>query len=171
MIPPKSKTMKKQLFNLFSFLILLSISYNANSQTAAGVRLGSPLSISLKHFINDSHALEAYVGTRGSFGYRWYTISGAYQIHKPLLEDEIEGLQYYFGGGASVLFWTFDFGGEGFSSTTFAAQGYLGLNYVFEKVPINVSVDWIPTVLLGNGFTTGFGAGYGSLGVRYVFSK
>jgi len=138
-------------------------------KTAIGARLGYPLSASIKHFITENHALEGYVGTRGYAGYRWSNVSGAYLIHKPI--EEVEGLKWYFGGGASVYFWRFDFGfGENFGTTSIGIQGYGGLEYTFENAPISLSVDWIPTVFI-NGFGSGFGGGFGSLAVRYTLKR
>ena len=56
------------------------------------------------------------------------------------------------------------------SSTSFGIQGYLGLDYTFEDLPLNLTVDWIPTIFL-NGFNNGFGGSYGSLGIRYVLDR
>ena len=42
-----------------------------------------------------------------------------------------------------------------------------GLQYTFDDVPVNVSLDWVPTVFL-TGYISGAGLGYGSLAVRYV---
>ncbi len=140
-----------------------------NFNSAIGARFGYPLSITYKQFINESAAFEVFGGTRGntgSFGYRWFSVSGAYQIHKPI--ESIEGLDYYYGAGASVYFWTFDFDTDS-AKTSFGLQGYLGLSYTFDDKPINVSLDWVPTFFL-NGYGDSFGAGYGSLAVRYVLS-
>lgn len=156
------------LFFLFSFSICINTSDAQNYKMAAGLRLGYPTSATLKYFITESSALEGYVGTRGWSGYRWFNVSGAYQIHRGI--DEVPGLQYYFGAGASVFFWNYDnVFLENNSSTSIGLQGYVGLDYVFEDVPINVSVDWVPTIFL-NGYGSGFGAGYGTLAVRYVLN-
>ncbi|MEM6321322.1 MAG: hypothetical protein AAF960_26930 [Bacteroidota bacterium] len=162
--------MKKPLL-LISFLVcLFAVTSQAqNYQSAIGARLGSPLSVTYKTFLNESSALEAYGGFRSFSGYSWFSVAGAYQIHKPLT-SEIDGLNYYFGGGAAAFFWSYDLGFDGGASTSFGLQGYLGLDYTFADSPINITVDWVPTIFL-NGFGSGFGAGYGSLGVRYVLSR
>lgn len=140
-------------------------------ETAIGLRLGSPTSLSVKHFINDAHALEGYVGYRGWNGYNWFHISGAYLVHNPI--EDIDNFLWYFGGGASLYFWNYDsdfLRGNDWSSTSLGIQGYIGLDYSFDEVPINLSVDWIPTIFIGDAFTTGFGTGYGALGVRYTLN-
>ncbi len=165
------KTILMTLLMAFAFLVNDASAQSFGS--AIGVRLGAPLSITYKTFLNESNAIEVMGGTRG-FGsgvtqYRWYQLGAAYQVHKPLNVGAVEGLNWYFGGGASVYFWNFNdsFVGEG-SSSSFGLQGYLGLSYTFENTPINLSVDWVPTYFL-NGFGgSGFGYDSGSLGIRYV---
>lgn len=143
---------------------------NAQNYTlAGGLRLGYPTSVSLKYFLSESSAVEGYVGTRGFSNYRWYNVSAAYQYHKPI--DEVDGLQYYFGAGLSVFFWNFDnFFLEDHSTTTVGIQGYAGLDYTFESIPLALSLDWVPTVFF-NGFSSGLAGGYGTLGVRYIISE
>ena len=163
--------MKKSILLLPLFLFLFSNLNAQNYQSAVGVRLGSPLSISYKQFINDSHALEAYVGTRGYSWYRWTNISAAYQIHKDLSLEGLEGLQYYYGLGGSVYFWSWDDAlfEDSYTATTFGVQGYIGMDYKFANLPLNITLDWVPTYFV-NGYGSGFGAGFGSLGIRYTLN-
>ncbi|MEM8526754.1 MAG: hypothetical protein AAGG68_19090 [Bacteroidota bacterium] len=156
----------------FCLLTLCFLSTSVSAQkykSAIGARLGYPLSVSYKTFISDSDALEVYAGFRGFSTSRWVSVSGAYQRHGEL-DDVLEGLSWYFGGGASVYFWSYDFGGD-FANTSFGIQGYLGVDYKFSETPLNLTLDWIPSIFIGNGFTRGFGGGYGSLGVRYVLGE
>ncbi len=160
--------MKKPL--LLTFFMLCLFAFNAEAQnykSAAGLRLGSPLSASYKTFLNESNAIEAFASFRSFSGYSWFALNGAYQIHKPI--SSVDGLNYYYGAGAGVYFWSFDFI-DSSETTTIGIQGYLGLDYTFEDTPINLTVDWIPTYFL-SGFSSGFGGGFGSLGIRYTFSR
>ena len=133
------------------------------------MRLGSPLSISYKQFFKGSTAVEVFGGLRGYSGYRWVNVGGALQIHKDLGIDEVPGLSWYYGGGASVFFWTYDnsFLGDNSSSTSIGILGTIGLDYKFEEAPVNLSLDWMP-IFFVNGFSSGFGGGFGALSVRYV---
>ncbi len=168
-------TMKIRLAILvFALSILFSTSGNTQEfyNSAVGLRLGYPASVTYKTFLNDESALEAYAGLRSwSFG-SFFNISGAYQVHKPI--DEVDGLQWYYGGGASVYFWTYDdiFLDRNYSSTSFGVQGYLGLDYTFEDAPINLTLDWVPSFFFGGSLNIDtFGVGYGSLAVRYVLNR
>lgn len=144
-------------------------------KTAAGLRIGYPTSISIKHFVNEKNALEAYVGTRGYYTWlRWFNVSAALLHHGELDFLDIDGLQWYAGGGASVYLWTDNLGrsGSGFETTTAGIQGYLGAEYNLNSLglPLSVTVDWVPSLFLGRFYysVNRFGAGQGGLGVRYI---
>ena len=161
--------MKKALYLSLLFTFLFTASADAqNYSSAVGLRLGSPWAASYKTFINESNALEFTGAFRSNSGYSWFGITGAYQIHKPI--SDVEGLNYYYGGGAGVYFYSFDSDFVGDGKTSIGIQGYLGLDYTFKDTPINITADWIPTFFL-NGFDSGFGAGFGSVGVRYILGR
>ncbi len=168
----KSTIMKKYLLVvcLTGFCSLfLQDAFGQNYKSAAGIRLGSPWSASYKTFISESNALEVYAGYRGWSAYHWFSVNGAYLIHKAI--PSVENLQWYFGGGAGVYFWSYDSAfADANDATSFSIQGYLGLDYKFANTPVSITADWVPTVFL-TGFGNGFGAGYGNLGVRYVLSQ
>ena len=164
----------KKVITLLLFLLVICTYSQAQEyyKSAVGLRLGYPASISYKTFISQDAALEAYLGLRGyGFG-NFVNFSGAYQVHKPI--SGADGLQWYYGGGASVFFWNYDndFRDRGFSTTALGVQGYLGLDYAFADAPINLTIDWIPTFFIGGSLNVnGFGGGFGNLGIRYIFSR
>ncbi|MEM9931288.1 MAG: hypothetical protein AAF840_15840, partial [Bacteroidota bacterium] len=135
-------------------------------KSAVGLRLGSPLAASYKTFINETSAVEVYASYRGFTGWSWIGLNGAYQIHNDIAS--VDGLQWYYGAGGGVQFWSAEF--SDLSGTLITASGYLGLQYTLSDTPITASVDWVPTLFIGDGFGGfgGFGAGYGALAVRYV---
>lgn len=170
--------MKKLQHLLLSGFLLGSISLTAqNFSNAVGARLGVPLSASYKMFLNDSDALEGYVAFRSRNNFSWVSVAGAYQRHNSFdLDAEFGPLQWYYGAGASVFFYNYDFptipGVENdFATVALGLQGYLGLQYAFDDIPLEITADWIPTIYIGNGYNTGFGAGFGSLGVRYILNR
>ena len=161
--------MKMKLFTLL-MLFFMGISFgNAQEyKSAIGLRLGYPLSASYKTFISETAAIEGVAGFRSFSGYSWFNVGGYYQIHKEL--GSTKGLQWYYGAGANLYFWSFDSGfGGGSSTTSIGLSGVLGLDYKFSEAPLNISVDWIPTFFI-NGFGNGFSGGYGALAARYVLN-
>lgn len=157
--------MKKLILPLF--LGLFFFSQNAFSQnygTAAGIRLGWGFGGTIKHFFDDSKAVEGILQLGGIYS-RYAQITGLFQVHRPL--DEVApGLQWYFGGGGFAGFFS---GIYSTRSTRIGIAGNIGLDYAFDDIPLNLSVDWIPGIAIV-GFGTGFGAGTaGGLAVRYTF--
>jgi hypothetical protein len=110
-----------------------------NYKTAVGLRLSSNdaqvnNSISVKHFINRVVALEGLLSVDP------WAVGALAEVHQPL--SSIPGLRFFFGGGGYM----------GFSKEFSAgAQGVLGLDYKFTKLPLNFSVDWKPELDLTGG--------------------
>lgn len=165
---PKIIIMKSKIISALFVLFLFSVNSQAQDyKTAVGLRLGYPLSVSYKTFLSDRGAFEGVAGLRSFSGYSWINIGAYYQHHTEI--PSVEGLKWYYGGGANLYFWSYDAGFAGGSSTSIGISGVLGLDYKFADAPINVSVDWIPTFFI-NGFGSGFGGGYGALAARYVLN-
>jgi hypothetical protein len=127
--------MKKAGFVLFSFLLMGFYLQAQDYKTALGVRLSSSdaalnSGISFKHFFGGT-AVEALV----TFGDP-FAIGALLEKHQPIGP---EGLAWFFGGGAYVGF------GD---KRNFGGQGIIGLDYKFQEVPINVSLDWKPELNL-----------------------
>ena len=165
-----SIVMKKLIFTLS---IVLCCVFAAQSQSeyksAIGLRLGYPASISFKQFLNEKNAIEIYAGYRRWSSFISYMNAGAlYQIHSPI--SAVEGLKWYFGGGASVLIWNYDeIYGDDYGNFNVGVSGCLGLDYKFANAPVNLSVDWVPTFVIGDAFYNGFRGDAGALSVRYTF--
>ncbi len=121
--------------------------------------------ITIKHFIGNNHALEGV-------GYFWNggaRITGLYEFHFNI--GNAPGLKWYIGPGAHVGFYNGThqdpYGYYGSSSSYVGIDGVLGLDYKFNRAPINLSIDWQPSMEFGNG--RGFYGGWGGLGIRYTF--
>jgi len=163
--------------SIYIFILLFLFSFQSvdaqdGYKTAVGVRLGSPLSASGKMFVSEKGAIEAYVGTTWWYvGYNSLSVNAAYLVHEPLEIEEIEGLRYYYGGGVGTQFWRYnnDFVNPG-RDISLSFSGYIGLDYYFEDMPLNVSIDWRPTIFLGSLLNT-FGGRYGSVSVRYILGS
>ena len=131
--------MRKLLLTLFFISSIGFISLQAQDaqdyKLGLGVRLSnaSPTlnnSVSIKYFLPTRNAaLEGLI----SFGSR-FGVGGLYEVHRPL--NATPGLKWYYGAGAYV----------GFSSgdTYLGPTGVIGLDYKFNNIPLNLSLDWKP---------------------------
>jgi hypothetical protein len=150
--------------NLFLvFIIFLGCVITSQAQdydSAIGLRLGYPNSVTYKKFVSESNAIELYGGIRSYFGSTLININGAYQIYTPI--ESVDNLQWYYGAGAGVNL------GNGF--TSISLSGYIGLDYRFEDIPIALSIDYVPTYFLGSS-ALNFQSGYGNLAVRYILCE
>ena len=128
-----------------------------NYTTAGGIRLGPNTAavtagFTVKHFLNERTALEGILGINDGLG-----ICGMYELHFPI--ESVNNLQWFAGPGAYIAFRN--------SSTFVGAAGIVGLDYKFDEVPINVSIDWKPELNIISKIafeSSGIG-----LSVRYTF--
>ena len=128
-------------------------------RTALGVKIWDGGGITLKHFMRTNRAIEgiAYFYRRG------VRITGLYEIHGDIAGAA--GLKWYIGPGAHVGFYNDRYYDE--NRVVIGVDGVLGLDYKFNGAPINLSLDWQPTVEFADDH--GFNAGWGGLGIRYAF--
>jgi hypothetical protein len=156
--------MKKLLLTLFVIAVFGAVHTSAQTyDNAVGLRLGWGFGGSIKHFFDDSKAVEGIVQFGGLYT-RYSQVTGLFQIHKPL-DDVAPGLQWYFGGGGFVGLFS---GVSSANATRIGIAGNIGLDYAFDDIPLNVSLDWVPGIAIV-GFGNSFGARTGGLAVRYIF--
>ena len=137
-------------------------------KTAVGIRLSSTPalqknSISLKHFLNESTAIEGLL----SFGDPM-TIGALLEFHHPF---STPGLQWLYGVGGYI--------GTGkeyspekerdINKTYFGAQGIVGIDYKFANIPVNLSLDWKPELNIISDIN--FEPGAVGLTARFTFGK
>ena len=148
----------KNLFFVFIFVLGGFVSSQAQSyDSAIGLRLGIPNSITYKKFISESNAIELYGGLRTYTGSTFFNVNGAYQIHTPI--ESIDNLQWYYGAGVGAAL--------GSGTTSLALNGYIGLEYWFSDLPLALSIDYVPTYFLVSS-DLNFQAGNGNLAIRYI---
>jgi hypothetical protein len=119
-----------------------------------GIRLSSANatvnnSVSFKYFLNQNNALE------GLLSFDPETVGALYEHHLPL---GAPGFQWFFGGGGYVAF-----SGE----NIVGAMGVVGLDYKFETIPLNLSLDWKPELNLVKDIN--FQAAAIGLSIRFAF--
>ncbi|HRK53982.1 MAG TPA: hypothetical protein PK185_08705 [Cyclobacteriaceae bacterium] len=162
----------KKLISIFVFIavtgvvILPAQSLGQTYKTALGLKVwGDGGGISVKNFVSPTHAVEGV----GYFWDRGARIVGLYEFHGRI--DGAPGLNWYVGPGAHVGFYNkryYDdryFDGDG-SGSFIGLDGVLGLDYKFDGVPINLSIDWQPSFEFG--VNRGFIGSWEGLVVRYT---
>ncbi len=164
--------MKKITF-LILFICCIYFSLNAqinnstntgyNYETAIGIKF-YPGALTIKHFIAGNKALEglAYFGPDG------FRATGLYEFYGDI--TGIEGLKWYAGPGAHLGFWSSSWLNkypESNNSLAIGVDGVLGLDYKINSLPIDVSLDWQPSLnFVGYNY---FEGGWGGIGLRYTF--
>ena len=159
--------MKKRML-LAGFCAVLFLAGKAQStgteyETAVGVKF-YPGALSVKHFNNSNTAWEG-LGYFWKYGFR---ATGLYEFHMDI--DAVPGLKWYAGPGAHLGFWNnkwHDKYPDRSHGINIGIDGVLGLDYKFDGAPINISLDWQPSLnLVGYNY---FEGGWGGLGIRFAF--
>ncbi len=151
--------MKTKLLSVILVLTIFSTAAHAqNYKNALGVKF-YPGAVTFKHFTSSKVSLEA-IGYFYNHGTR---ITGLYEFNFPLAD--VDNLNWYVGPGAHVGFYNNKYGG----GTSFGVDGVIGIDYKIEKAPINLSLDWQPSIEFGDNFGNGFSGGWGGFAIRYSF--
>jgi hypothetical protein len=160
--------MKKTVLSLLLVASIVTVhaqkkssSSSSDYQSAIGLRLSGTFGVSYKHFLSEKGALEgvAYLGSNTGVT----VINALYEVHNGI--DGADRLKWYYGGGLNAIMYSSKYFGT--SGTYFGAVGCVGLDYKFDKAPINLSLDYQPYFGLTGGI--GFvGTFYGGLAVRYT---
>lgn len=158
--------MKKLIFTFIALGALFTMSITdakaQNYQNAIGGRFGNANGVSFKTALNKGAMLELIGNFRKNDGISYFNLTGLYEVYKPI--NGAEGLNWFYGAGATIgSYKVKGFDGEAY----LAANGVLGLDYKFKDAPINLSLDWIPSLRLTQ--DTGFWGGDVGLGVRFTF--
>lgn len=160
--------MKKILF-ICLFLAFGSVAFAQPYKLAAGLRLGSPVSLSIKYLPSEKYGFEAFAGFRNYTYYSWTMLGGVVTRHQKLELLDIEGLSTFYGLGLAYFAWNWkdNWVGGTYSNGSASLVGQGGVEYKFENQPLAISLDWMPIISF-SGYYRGFGAGYGAVSVRYV---
>ncbi len=151
----------KKLSVIVMILFAANFSFGQNStansleyKTAIGIKLWSGGGATLKTFISEKNALE-FIGYFDRFGTR---ITGLYEIHGNLNTDG--NLRWYLGPGAHVGLYR--------GVTAVGVDGVIGVDYKFTNMPLNLALDWQPSIEFGSGSRNGFQGSWGGFAIRYT---
>lgn len=158
--------MKRLVILFFALFAITTASFAQKGYNqAVGVRGGLVQGITAKKFIGDKTALEGILFTR----WRGAGITGLYELHSWNAFD-VDNLNWFYGLGATVGFYDgYYYSGTGSNFFGIGIDGIVGLEYNFEEIPINISVDIKPSFnLLGYDDYLGYG---GAFSIRYLFDR
>ena len=111
-----------------------------------GGRFGVANGITYKHFITDNHAIDGILNFQGNRSFTIFKLLGLYEIHQPLNFIDVEGLRWYYGFGGGIGAYRYKDTDENGMAWSF--DGAIGLDYKIPSAPINLSLDWKPTMEL-----------------------
>lgn len=152
--------MKNLVVAFFLFHSLFYFGQTQSYKTVVGIKGGFPGygSINLKHNLGGNKFIEAAMGGIGRKGYgNGFYLVGDFEINNPLKE----GFLWYYGGGALIGFSSYLNSGY----FQFAPNAVAGLEYVFEDLPLNLSVETGPYLFLSPNVNFVWGGG---IALRYV---
>lgn len=159
--------MKKILLLCLTAGVIILSNTKANAQStyknAIGGRFGEANGITFKTFLSNQAALDVILNFQSRKNYSYFRLTGLYEVHKPI--QNAAGLRYYYGAGGSLGSVKYKYVDE--SNLYASIDGVLGLDYKFDDLPINVSVDWKPAIEIVP--DTEFDARGLGLSVRFTF--
>ncbi len=138
-----------------------------NYNAAIGVRGGASQAITLKTFVSGATAFDLMLGThRGGLNF-----TALYEIHQDDIFD-IDNLTFFYGLGGHVGIYNTNSWPNNWNSSNYSSgpivgvDGVVGVGYTFDEIPLNLSLDIVPSFHVFPFF------GYwqrGSISIRYVF--
>jgi hypothetical protein len=159
----------KKSFIITLFVLLSVLTLNAQDyKTSIGLRAGVPFGPhggTIKHFFNRTNAIEGIIASNG------LGIGATGLFENEHWTGYYPGLNWYWGLGAHVGFW--DAGVSRYFSSKYSGgavmgfDGVFGFEYTFDEIPLNLSVDILPSFNLF-GYTGWNGISSG-ISIRYVF--
>src|SRR5689334_18197699 len=138
--------MKKLSIALVALFLLTITASQAQSdyKAAVGVRVGTPVSASLKAFLFPQGAIEVHAGYWGYPNYyNFFTTGLMYQHHFPI--GSVEGLRWYVGGGALAEFYSYKRNWayrDEYAKVGIGIHAVGGVDYKFSRIPLNLSADF-----------------------------
>lgn len=146
---------------LLSFILINTLVFSQDYKTAIGLKGGYPGfgSLNAKHFISENSALEATFGgmSRENYG------NGAFAILDYEIQHSLESSFSWFYGGGGLLGFTTN--KEGTTTLQLGINSTVGIEYTFEEVPINCSLNMGPLIFISPEVRFNWGGG---LSIRYA---
>jgi hypothetical protein len=158
----------KKLFTIICLTVIATIGiYSTSSaqdyRNAIGGRFGTSNGVTFKTTLGGNKMLDLIANFRSNDGFKYFRVTGLYEIYNPL--HGADGLNWYYGLGGTVGSRTRKFDDK--NQAYISVDGVLGLDYKFTEAPLNLSLDWKPAIELAPG--TEFDSSGLGLSIRFTF--
>jgi len=140
----------------------VDIQQGTSYKQALGLKFPLGFSVTYKKFVTNNNNIEGQL----TYWKKGFRIAGLYEFNF-FTFPSVPNLSWFVGPGAHVGFWKDQYQKTYNSKADLGIDGIIGLDYKFENIPINVSVDWQPAVTLVG--TAGVTPSFGGLAIRYTF--
>ncbi|WP_442589029.1 hypothetical protein ACSBL2_23690 [Pedobacter sp. AW31-3R] len=160
----------KKVFTILCLAVIatFAIQFSSKAQdydNAIGGRFGAANGVTFKTSLGDNKMIDLIANFRSNDNYRYFRITGLYEVYKPI--QNAAGLNWYYGAGASIGTAKWRHFDNRSSDLYLSVDGVLGLDYKFVDAPINISLDWKPAIELTP--DTDFDASGVGLSLRFTF--
>ena len=160
----------KKVFTILCLTMIATFAINYSSKAqgyknAIGGRFGAANGVTFKTSLGGNKMVDIIANYRSSNHTQYFRVTGLYEVYLPI--PEAKGLNWYYGGGASIGSARYEYGPYNSSDLYFSVDGVLGLDYKFAQAPLNISLDWKPAIQLAPGSRFD-GSGLG-LSFRFTF--
>lgn len=155
--------MKKLLLTIITIALFTVVTNAQDYRTAIGIRGGLPANgLTVKQFLNEKHAVEGILAT----SYKGFVATALYENEH--WTGHYPGLNWFWGFGAHLGFWgDYNPYTDNYAGAVIGADFILGLEYTFDEIPLNLSLDFLPSInLIGY---SGWGGFHSGLSIRYAF--
>lgn len=157
--------MKKIALIMSACFLISGFAFNQDYKAGLGARLGyltdyGSAAFNVKHFFNERSAIDGSIG--GGNNHVW--VMGLYEINNQFAT----GWNWYYGIGGDIGVWgrhRYYYRDRYYDGAFGGVDGVIGVEYTFEKIPLNLFADAIPSVRLFPYVGFGFG---GNIGVRFA---
>ncbi len=153
--------MKKLFFAVLIFSTISLWGSMTGKQFGVGLGGGTGTSgITGKYYLSEPMAIQAQLGSQQGYGFA-LGVDVVFELPPVLYKNGDIKTPWYVGGG--VALWSYD------SYSAIFFSGVVGLAFQFQKIPLEIAIEWRPLLYLGDGYLTGLYLGGGGGAIRWYF--
>ncbi len=155
----------KRFILLLLFIAATLVSKAQIADNAIGVRLGYGGGISWQHKLSKTTRTELNVAFGGGDEFSTFRLTGLYQY----VYRMGSGFHFYagLGGSAGYVSTGNKYAGDGDNGVYLSLGGQLGIDYMFDGIPVQISIDAMPMFPVINKYADLYFDP--ALGIRYYF--